>query len=197
MSCMSETVLRRERCVVLPEIPSARNVQQREHILTVAAALADCVDAKHVRKDLVDIQDHYRMLERMYAGAPINRFFLPSMTVSEGQAVIEMLLNERFHHPAGAVHGSVYFKMLDDAAFFAANSLETEVFVLTTSFTTHFTRPVSGGRLRAVGRVLRKDDTQYAADSVVYDANDREIGRGSGVFVRSRTMLSDISGYGK
>jgi acyl-coenzyme A thioesterase PaaI-like protein len=35
------------------------------------------------------------------------------------------------HHSIHAVHGSVYFKALDDAAFFAVNSLVEDVFVLT------------------------------------------------------------------
>lgn len=144
----------------------------------------------------MDIEDHYRGLERMYATAPINRFFLPSMRVSEGEAVIEIMLDQKFHHPAGAVHGSVYFKMLDDAAFFAANSLEREVFVLTTSFTTYITRPVSAGKMKAVGKVVNINRAQYLAESIVYDSSGREIGRGNGVFVRSKQLLSEINGYG-
>ncbi len=144
----------------------------------------------------MDIEDHYRSLERMYAAAPINRFFLPSMSVSEGEAVIEIILDQKFHHPAGAVHGSVYFKMLDDAAFFAANSLEKDVFVLTTSFTTYITRPVSAGRMKAVGKVVNMNRTQYIAESIVYDSSSQEIGRGNGVFVPSKQLLSEIGGYG-
>ena len=88
-------------------------------------------------------EDHYRNLEGMYAAAPINDFYSPTMTVSEGETVIEIDLGKKLHHGAGAIHGSVYFKTLDDAAFFAANSLEKEFFVLTTSFTTYLTRSVS------------------------------------------------------
>ena len=35
-------------------------------------------------------------------------------------------------HTAGAAHGTLFFKMLDDAAFYAANSLVTDRFLLTT-----------------------------------------------------------------
>ncbi len=76
---------------------------------------------------------HYRNLESMYAAAPVNEFYLPTMTVTEGEAVIEIQALKKHQHSAGGVHGSVYFKLLDDAAFFAANSLEGEMFVLTTS----------------------------------------------------------------
>ena len=144
----------------------------------------------------MNIENHYRSLENMYAAAPINAFFHPQLTVSEGESVIEIELTEKFHHAAGGVHGSVYFKMLDDAAFFAANSLETEVFVLTTSFTTYITRPVSEGRMRAVGKVVNQNSTQFIAESIVYDSKNKEIGRGNGVFVRSKLLLSDAMGYG-
>ncbi len=115
---------------------------------------------------------HFQALENMYASAPINEIYKPVMTVSKGQAEIEIKLSEQFHHSAGAVHGSVYFKMLDDAAFFAANSYEKDFFVLTTSFTTYLTRPVSKGRLRAVGKVVNQNNSQFIAESVVYDSED-------------------------
>lgn len=138
---------------------------------------------------------HFVGLERMYLRAPINDFYRPNIDVSEGRAVIEIDVADRFYHAAGAVHGSVYFKMLDDAAFFAANSLERKVFVLTTSFTMYLTRPVSAGRLRSVGHVVHRSKSQFIAEAVVYDSAQNEVARGSGVFVRSKIRLSDAQGY--
>ncbi len=143
----------------------------------------------------MDLEIHYRRLEKMYGAAPINGIYQPTMTVSKGKAVVEMMLSEQFHHAAGAVHGSVYFKMLDDAAFFAANSLEREVFVLTTSFTTYLTRPVKEGKLRSVGRVVNQNRSQFIVEAIVYDAREKEIGRGNGIFVRSKLLLADTPGY--
>ena len=117
------------------------------------------------------------------------------MQVSEGTAVIEIELSEKFHHSAGGVHGSVYFKLLDDSAFFAANSLEQEFFVLTTSFTTYITRPVTSGKMKAIGKVVNKNSSQFIAESIVYDSQDREIGRGNGIFVRGKFPLIDAAGY--
>ena len=145
----------------------------------------------------MNLEEHYRKLESMYAAAPINNFFLPKITVSEGESIIEIEITEKLHHAAGGVHGSVYFKMLDDAAFFAANSLEKEVFVLTTSFTTYLTRPVSEGKMKSIGKVVNKNKTQFIAESIVYDSKGNEIGRGSGVFMRSKKLLSETKGYGK
>jgi len=140
--------------------------------------------------------NHFKALENMYAAAPINEIYKPIMTVSEGEAEIEIQLSEKYHHSAGGVHGSVYFKMLDDAAFFASNSYERDVFVLTTSFTTYITRPVSEGKLKAIGKVVNKNKTQFIAESVVYDSKGNEIGRGNGVFVRSKLPLVEAKGYG-
>ena len=138
---------------------------------------------------------HFTALEKMYSAAPINEIFRPVMAVSEGEATIEIPLSEKYHHSAGGVHGSVYFKMLDDAAFFAANSLEREFFVLTTSFTTYITRPVATGKMKAIGKVVNKNKSQFIAESVVYDSENREIGRGNGIFVRGKFPLIDAAGY--
>ena len=138
---------------------------------------------------------HFTALQNMYLAAPINAFYRPTIDISEAKATIEIEVSDKLFHAARAVHGSVYFKMLDDAAFFAANSLEKEVFVLTTSFTTYLTRPVSSGRLRSVGKVVNQNKSQLIAEAIVYDSAGNDIGRGSGVFVRSRILLRETPGY--
>jgi len=140
---------------------------------------------------------HFAGLQNLYLAAPINEFYRPTIQVLDSEATIEMEVTEDFFHAAGAVHGSVYFKMLDDAAFFAANSLEREVFVLTTSFTTYLTRPISSGRLRSVGRVVNQNKSQFIAEAVAHDSEGNEVGRGSGVFVRSKIPLSEALGYSR
>ncbi|MDR2013695.1 MAG: PaaI family thioesterase [Rhodanobacter sp.] len=138
---------------------------------------------------------HFQALERMYLAGPINRFYAPTISIKASEAAIEITLGEKFHHSAGAVHGCVYFKMLDDAAFFAVQSLETKVFVLTATFTTYLIRPVSMGKLRSVGKVVSRSATQFIAEAVVYNENDKEIGRGSGVFVKGKLPLAHALGY--
>ncbi len=138
---------------------------------------------------------HWQGLERCYLAAPINAIYRPRVSIGEGTSRIEIELSEKLFHAASAVHGSVYFKMLDDAAFFAANSMEPHVFMLTTSFTTYLTRPVSEGIMRAEGKLVNQNRSQMVAESVVYDADGREIGRGNGLFVRSKILLKDVPGY--
>jgi uncharacterized protein (TIGR00369 family) len=139
--------------------------------------------------------EHFRKLERMYHGAPINRFFEPVIRISEGHAEITMAMKPDFFHAANAVHGSVYFKALDDSAFFAANSLVTDVFVLTVTYTVYLTRPISEGEMHARGRVVHRSKNLIIADAELLDSSDRQIARGSGTFMRSQIPLSPAIGY--
>ena len=131
----------------------------------------------------------------MYLAAPINELYKPTIAISDGLAVIEFDVREQFFHSAGALHGSVYFKALDDSAFFATASMDPEYFVLTTSFTISLTRPVTGGRLRAEGRLTSRTERALEAESVLFNG-DEEVARGSGTFVPSKIELVSASGYG-
>ncbi|NNC64833.1 MAG: PaaI family thioesterase [Gammaproteobacteria bacterium] len=141
--------------------------------------------------------EHFRALETMYLAASINRIYKPTIAVAEGRADIEIEIAEKFFHAAGAVHGSVYFKMLDDAAYFAANSLEREFFLLTASFTTYLTHPITSGVVKSVGTVGTRTGRQFIAESVAYNSDGQEIGRGNGLFVRGKCPLRDVAGYGR
>ncbi|MBY5992415.1 PaaI family thioesterase [Ferrimonas balearica] len=142
------------------------------------------------------MEEHHRRLEQMYLSAPINDYYRPSIQVADGEAEISIELAPKYFHAAGAVHGSVYFKMLDDVCFFAANSREREVFVLTTAFTTYLTRPISQGRLSAVGRVVNQNRSQFICEAVAYN-DGKEVARGNGVFVRSKVALEGIPSYAR
>ena len=141
------------------------------------------------------MSEHHRTLERMYGAAPINRFYAPAMRVGDAEATVEIDVREDFFHAGGAVHGSVYFKMLDDAAFFAVQSIVEDAFVLTTSFQTYLTRPVTTGRMTSRGRVLNRSRRLYIAEAVLTDGDGREVGRGSGGFMPSRIALDPSVGY--
>jgi len=139
--------------------------------------------------------EHFRKLERLYHGAPINQFYRPALTVSHGAAELVIPVRPEFFHAAHAVHGSVYFKALDDAAFFAVNSLVTDVFVLTASYNLYLTRPVTEGALRAVGRVVHRSRQLFLAEAELFDTEGRQVGRGSGSFMRSTIPLTPDVGY--
>lgn len=138
---------------------------------------------------------HFKKLENMMHSAPMVKLTGARASISEGEAVITLPVRQDFFHAAGALHGSLYFLALDNAAFFAVNSLVEDVFVLTASLTTYMTRPVTEGTVKAVGKVVSRGRTQFIAESVLYDAEGREVGRANGIFVKSRIPLSEKIGY--
>jgi uncharacterized protein (TIGR00369 family) len=139
---------------------------------------------------------HYRALERLYRQAPINALFPSTLDIpGEGRARLIFSVRTDVYHAAGAAHGTIYFKMLDDAAFYAANTLVTDRFLLTTSFNLHFTKPVRSGEVVAEGRWISGRKRVLVAEARLIDAEGDEIGRGTGTFMRSRTALSGLPGY--
>ena len=146
--------------------------------------------------DPVGAELHYRALENLYASAPVNSLFNSRLEiVEEGRSRIIFEVDESSYHAAGAAHGTIYFKMLDDAAFYAANTLATDRFLLTTSFNLNFTKPVRSGTVVAEGRWVSGRRRVFVAESRLVDEEGDEIGRGTGTFMRSHIALSGLAGY--
>ena len=139
---------------------------------------------------------HFRALERLYASAPINRLF-PSRLHVDGPGVARIAFDvaPAYFHAAGATHGTLYFKMMDDAAFYAANSLVSDRFLLTTAFNLLFTRPLKSGPIVAEGRWLSGKRRVYVAEARLIDGEGEEVGRGTGTFMRSTIPLGSLPGY--
>ncbi|PJZ69071.1 thioesterase [Leptospira perolatii] len=131
----------------------------------------------------------------MYHGAPINRYFQPRLSIRKGETTIHIPVREDFFHAAKAAHGVLYFKAADDAAFFAANSVVKEGFVLTSNLNLTLLRPIKSGILRAEGRVIQHATHLIIAESTLYDERDREIGRAIGNFAKSNIVLTEEIGY--
>ena len=139
---------------------------------------------------------HHRALESLYAAAPINQLFESRLEiVGPGESRIRFDLGERYYHAAGAVHGTAYFKMLDDAAFYAANSLVTDRFLLTTAFNLLLTRPLRDGPVVAEGRWVSGQRRVFVAEARLIDSSGEEAARGTGTFMRSRIALAGLPGY--
>jgi len=139
---------------------------------------------------------HFETLVTMYNRAPINHWFKPGLRIPQGgHAEIELPVREDFHHAAHAIHGAVYFKALDDATFFAVQSLVTDMFVVTSSFQLYFLRPVSEGRLLARAHVVSRSKRLYIAEGLLLDSRGKEVGRGNGTFMPSSVHLGPELGY--
>ena len=139
---------------------------------------------------------HLRALEALYDSAPVNKLFASVLTLPEaGRSEISFTVDPGAFHAAGAAHGTVYFKMLDDAAFYAANSLVSDRFLLTTAFNLHFTTPMRGGPAKAEGRWISGKRRVFVAEARIVDGEGEECARGTGTFLRSHIALSGLDGY--
>ncbi len=138
---------------------------------------------------------HFHRLENMFASAPIHQLVQATIRVDKGRAEVVIPVRERFFHAAGALHGAIYFMALDNAAFFAANSLVSKAFVLTSNFNTYLLRPISKGHIKAVGNVVARSRSQIVAEAAAYNDEGKEIARGSGIFVPGKTVLGPEIGY--
>ncbi len=142
-------------------------------------------------------QSHFNKLRNMYLQANINTMIFDTTTceISQKKSEISLNITEKYYHALGAIHGSVYFKLLDDAAFFAASSVVKDVFLLTTSFTINITKPVSRGVIKAFGNMRFESSNLIVAESSLYNEDGKEIAFGTGNFRKSKILLKDTKGY--
>ena len=139
---------------------------------------------------------HLRALEALYASAPVNQLFESSLALPEaGKSEIRFSVASNSFHAAGAAHGTLYFKMLDDAAFYACNGLVSDRFLLTTAFNLHFTKPMRTGAAVAEGRWISGKRRVFVAEARIVDSEGEECARGTGTFMRSHIALSGLDGY--
>lgn len=125
----------------------------------------------------------FRTLESIYAAEPVNHHFKPDISITLGEATISITVRPDLLHAGGVLHGSVYFKLLDDAATFAICSLDDEQYYLTASFHIHFLRPVASGRVIATGRVIQKSRRLVVGEATAVDENGRRLAYGTGTFM--------------
>jgi uncharacterized protein (TIGR00369 family) len=140
------------------------------------------------------MMNHFSQLEKMYLNAPLHQFYDSlQVKISDGSAEITLVVDKKYFHAAGATHGSVLFKLLDDAAFFAAQSLEQEYFLLTSTFNTQFLRPVTSGKIIAKGKVKAASKNLIVAEATISNEQGKEIAFGTGNFLKSGIMLKNLT----
>lgn len=140
-------------------------------------------------------KEHYEKLRRMYLQAPVNQYYSPSIHVDRGTCEISMEIRKDFFHSAGAAHGSIYFKLLDDSAYFAAASVDSKHHFVTAQFDIHFIRPVAQGALKAVGTLIYRTVQSAVAEAKAFDYKGRLVATGMGTFVPSHAELNESVGY--
>ncbi|MDH3942727.1 MAG: PaaI family thioesterase [Anaerolineae bacterium] len=136
-------------------------------------------------------EEHLERLRKVYLQARTNQYYQPDISLAPGKAEVSLTVRDDFHHGFDAVHGSVYFKLLDDAAYFAAQTKARHVYLVTSSFHIQFLRPISQGQMRAEGELVYWTRRHFVADAKVFDGKGREIARGSGNFVKSMVDIPE------
>ncbi|MDX5421024.1 MAG: PaaI family thioesterase [Hymenobacteraceae bacterium] len=141
-------------------------------------------------------EEHYQRLERLYHRAKVQELFNgSSISVNHSRAEITLPVQEKYFHGANAIHGAVYFKLLDDAAYFAVASVVRDVFIVTSSFQLNLIRPVASGTLKAVGSLRSQGKNLYVAEATLYNERGKEVAFGTGQFMRTTQPLEQLPGY--
>ena len=138
--------------------------------------------------------NHFKRLEKIYLNANFNKYLYSNteIIVEKNNAEIKMPIKIEYFHALNAIHGSVYFKMLDDAAFFAAQSIVEDYMLLTASFNINFKMPVSTGFITAKGRLKSFSKKEFIAESTLFNANDEIVAFGHGIFKKSKISICSI-----
>lgn len=141
--------------------------------------------------------DHFQALIALFNAAPINQKIYESskLKISEGRAEYFLNIESQYFHGGEALHGSVYFKMLDDTAYFAAASQETEFFLVTKNYEIDFLRPVKVERLKATAEVQNEQGREITVEARLFNEQEKLVGKGRGVFVPTSTRLESLANY--
>jgi uncharacterized protein (TIGR00369 family) len=131
----------------------------------------------------------------MYLKAPINKIYPPEINVEKGKSTISLEIIEDYFHVADGLHGSVYFKLLDDACTFAANSMFDDNLAFTASFKINFVAPVSVGQIRAIAECVKVDGRKVYTRAQLFDQNNKEVGNGEGLFIKGNKKFTEYSKY--
>jgi len=139
------------------------------------------------------VENHYRFLEQLYYRGPINGLLKQSIEVRADKCVITHEVDPQFFHAGNALHGAMYFKLLDDSAYFACAGREKEFFIVTISFTLDLMRPVDSGKLRAEGCCTGEENGILQGESILYNEEGKVVAKGNGKFARSKTRIADLA----
>jgi uncharacterized protein (TIGR00369 family) len=100
--------------------------------------------------------------------------------VEPGRAVFEMEADERHHNPMGTLHGGILCDIADGAMGIAfASTLEEGESFTTLELKINFLKPVWKGKLRAVGRIVKRGKTIGLIECDVFDDKEQLVARAS------------------
>ncbi|RAP29451.1 hypothetical protein DID76_04140 [Candidatus Marinamargulisbacteria bacterium SCGC AG-414-C22] len=140
----------------------------------------------------MSLKKHYSNLVKFYYAAPINQDLKPNLVVKKGKSTLITTIQERHFHSGNAAHGSIIFKTLDDAAYFAAHSLVQSHFLVTMSLTCQFIKPVFAETITSIGHVIQHSNRFVVSEATSYNKNNDVVAHGTGRFCCSKILLSSL-----
>jgi uncharacterized protein (TIGR00369 family) len=94
--------------------------------------------------------------------------------IGSGSATLVLKVRKELTQNHGVVHGGAIASLIDTATAFAIISvLPTQEKVTTVDLTISYLRPVTGGRLRAVAKVVRTGRRLFAVSADVFDTGGK------------------------
>ena len=108
-------------------------------------------------------------------------------SISPNESVVELDVAERHANPMGTIHGGILCDIADAAMGFAyAATLKNEEGFTNLELKINFLKAVRGGRLRAIGRVVRAGHTIGLVESDVIDQKGELVARANSTFMTLR-----------
>jgi uncharacterized protein (TIGR00369 family) len=128
--------------------------------------------------------DRYPALREMQAVSVFGDLGYAFTGAGEGWAEITFTASPRTHNLYGIVHGGAWLFLADSAMGGALGTVcDPAERVITTQFDFRWLRALSGERIRARGRVVRRGRSVSHAAVELFDDQDVLIGQGSGTYV--------------
>lgn len=126
-----------------------------------------------------------KMIETGHSPMPIASLIgFTIKSVQSGEAVIEFEMNEDHTNSMGTLHGGVFCTIADTAmgvAFFTL--LEKGETLSTLELKINYLRPVWGGKLLAVGKVVKKGRLTGFVECDVIDESGQLVARASSTYM--------------
>ncbi len=114
------------------------------------------------------------------------------MSLSTKKCEISLPLGPTNFQTRMAAHGSVYFKLLDDAAYLACQTEIEDYFIVTTHFNINVLRPLTKGIVKTEGGVDFMSLNLFIASSSFYDEKGRLCATLSCQSIKSKIHLTSL-----
>jgi uncharacterized protein (TIGR00369 family) len=116
-----------------------------------------------------------RRMQRALGTVPFARLLgIELEHIGSGTATLVLKVRKELTQNHGVVHGGAIASLIDTATAFAIISvLPPRERVTTVDLTISYLRPVTGGRVKAVARVLRSGQRLFAVSADVFDRDGK------------------------